>query len=114
MWSFLQTVFIQVPYPPPSCCCLDLVQHPLQDHGASLQFIDKQSKQDILKKVYDDRIGAALKRAASMKEKEDMMDPMGATADGARVSARTPVPSSLTRRTHTPTLQPAPTAYLCF
>ncbi len=86
----------------------------MQDHGASLQFIDKQSKQDILKKVYDDRIGAALKRAASMKEKEDMMDPMGATADGARVSARTPVPSSLTRRTHTPTLQPATTAYLCF
>ena len=49
-------------------------KHPLQDHGASMQFIDKQSKSDILTKLFEDRIGGALKKKLAEKEREDVMD----------------------------------------
>jgi hypothetical protein len=49
-------------------------KHPLQDHGVSLQFIDKQSKTDILKKVYEDRIGSALLKKKQERMMEDMED----------------------------------------
>ena len=47
-------------------------KHPRQDHGASMKFIDTDKKKDILGKVFDDRIGAALKqRLAQQKSEED-------------------------------------------
>jgi hypothetical protein len=50
-------------------------KHPRQDHGASLNFISTDDKRAILSKVYEDKIGQALKKKleeAKMNETDEM------------------------------------------
>lgn len=47
-------------------------KHPLQDHGASLKFIDSGKKKEILASMFQDRIGSALKKISSEKERGDV------------------------------------------
>lgn len=46
-------------------------KHPRQDHGASMNFMDKETKSAILAKVYEDKIGAALKQKLAQLKRDE-------------------------------------------